>query len=249
MYVQIPIFSGYANIAICPGHGTVCYMMDNVEKNQNLYSEMNPKSYTFLPFYANHHYILYPTSDDKMDDGVVYFYSEKVMKEHILGHLETEYVTGRSLSVTVSTVAAPSVTTPQADCFEQFQEIDNVSSDYNKVEKQKNKLKKIQKTKKNKKKNKITLNDDTSPMDDGSNDSWNTVNFKKSKKIQKKLKTQKYNNEQILQNKFSQNKFSLLKDDKDPKEDFHESKSTILQCTSTIATKQSRLGFNKNIWE
>merc|ERR1712048_1486284 len=103
----------------------------------------------------------------------------------------TEYVTGRALSVTVSTVAAPSVTTPQADCFEQFQEIDNVSSDYNKVEKQKNKLKKIQKTKKNKKKNKITLNDDTSPMDDGSNDSWNTVNFKKSKKIQKKLKTQK----------------------------------------------------------
>ena len=107
MYVQIPIFSGYANIAICPGNGTVCYMIDDVQKNQNLYSEMNPKSQTFLPFYENHHYVLYPTAEDKIDDGVLYFHSEDIMKEYILEHLGTQYVTGRSLSVTVSTVAAP----------------------------------------------------------------------------------------------------------------------------------------------
>ena len=121
MYVQIPIFSGYANIAICPANGTVCYMIDDVQKNQNLYSEMNPKSKTFLPFYENHHYVLYPTTDDKVDDGILYFHSEELMKEYILEHLGTKYVTGRSLSVRVSTVAAPDFTTAKAEGSEHCQ--------------------------------------------------------------------------------------------------------------------------------
>ena len=121
MYVQIPIFSGYANIAICPGHGTVCYMIDDVQKNQNLYSEMNAKSTTFLPFYENHHYILYPTAEGKLDDGVLYFHSEELMKKHILGNLGTEYVTGGSLAITASKEAAPDVTNAMEDSIEQCQ--------------------------------------------------------------------------------------------------------------------------------
>ena len=145
MYVQIPIFSGYANIAICPGHGTNCYMIDDVQKNQNLYSEMNAKSYTFLPFYPNHHYILYPTTDDKMDDGVLFFHSEELMKKHILEHLGTQYVTGRTLSVTVSSRAAPNVTTPMVDGNEHCQEFNTV------CEKNKQNEKKILKNKNTKK--------------------------------------------------------------------------------------------------
>ena len=110
MYVQIPIFSGYANIAICPANGTVCYMIDDVQKNQNLYSEMNPKSKTFLPFYENHHYVLYPTTDDKVDDGILYFHSEELMKEYILEHLGTKYVTGRSLSLALYLACKASLT-------------------------------------------------------------------------------------------------------------------------------------------
>ena len=148
MYVQIPIFSGYANIAICPGHGTNCYMIDDVQKNQNLYSEMNAKSYTFLPFYPNHHYILYPTTDDKMDDGVLFFHSEDLMKKHILEHLGTQYVTGRTLSVTVSTRAAPNVTTPMVDGNEHCQEFNTV---YEKNKQNEKKILKNKNTKKNKK--------------------------------------------------------------------------------------------------
>ena len=154
MYVQIPIFSGYANIAICPGHGTNCYMIDDVQKNQNLYSEMNAKSYTFLPFYPNHHYILYPTTDDKMDEGVLFFHSEDLMKKHILEHLGTQYVTGRTLSVTVSTRAAPNVTTPMVYGNEHCQEFNTVYENNKQNEKKiiKNKnTKKIQKEKPTKK--------------------------------------------------------------------------------------------------
>ena len=148
MYVQIPIFSGYANIAICPGHGTTCYMIDDVQKNQNLYSEMNAKSYTFLPFYPNHHYILYPTTDEKMDYGVLVFPSEEIMKKHILEHLGTQYVTGRTLSVTVSTIAAPNVTTPMVDGTEHCQELNTVHEKNKQNEK---KILKNKNTKKNKK--------------------------------------------------------------------------------------------------
>ena len=150
MYVQIPSFSGYANIAICPGHGTVCYMIDDVEKNQNLYLENTAKAYTFLPFYSNHHYILYPTCVEKRDIGVLYFGSEEVMKKHILSHLGTEHVTGRSLSVSVSTVAGTNVETPSADNFEQYQEINTVSQNSNQV-KQNKKPKKPKKSQKNNK--------------------------------------------------------------------------------------------------
>ena len=148
MYVQIPIFSGYANIAICPGHGTVCYMIDDVQKNQNLYSEMNAKSNTFLPFYENHHYILYPTAEGKLDDGILYFPSEELMKKHILRNLGTVYVTGRSLSITVSNEAAPNVKNPMVDDSEYGQK-----KLYSTVENMKNekKNKKKQKLKKNSK--------------------------------------------------------------------------------------------------
>ena len=163
MYVQVPIFSGYANIAIYPGHGTTCYMIDDVQKNQNLYSEMNAKYNTFLPFYENHHYILYPTSEGKLDDGVLYFHSEELMKKHILKNLGTEYVTGRSLTVTVSTEAAPNSTQPMAEGSGHSQEEfrDNVIRKEIENETKNQKYKNTKKSKKNKNekkniKNKIT---------------------------------------------------------------------------------------------
>ena len=240
MYVQIPIFSGYANIAICPGHGTVCYMMDNVEKNQNLYSEMNAKSYTFLPFYSNHHYILYPTYDDIMDYGVLYFHSEEVMKKHILGHLGTEHVTGRSLSVSVSTVAAPSVTNPPAD-VEESQEIfhNTVSKNSNKVDnKKQNKITK--KLKNNKKHKKISLSDTSSMEVESKNDSWNTVHYKKVKKTQKNIKKQNKINTKIPQIEIH-NRFSLMNKNLETKNDLIEIRSTQkLDSLTATAEKQSR---------
>ena len=198
MYVQIPIFSGYANIAICPGHGTVCYMIDDVQKNQNLYSEMNAKSTTFLPFYENHHYILYPTAEGKLDDGVLYFHSEELMKKHILGNLGTEYVTGRSLTITASEEAAPDVTNAMEDSLEQCQkEVNNTVITKNienekKNIKNKNTIKNIKNknTKKNKNiKNKKELNLEFSTANATKHcteNSWNTVTNKKSTKLNKK---------------------------------------------------------------
>ena len=237
MYVQIPIFSGYANIAICPGHGTVCYMMDNVEKNQNLYSEMNAKSYTFLPFYSNHHYILYPTYDDIMDYGVLYFHSEEVMKKHILGHLGTEHVTGRSLSVSVSIVAAHSMTNPPADDEESQEIFHNTVS--NKVDnKKQNKItKKLQNNKKHKK---ISLSDTSSMEEESKNDSWNTVHYKKVKKTQKNIKKQNKINTKIPQIEIH-NRFSLMNKNLETRNDLIEIKSTQkLDSFRATAEKQSR---------
>ena len=47
--------------------------------------------------------------------------SEELMKEYILEHLGTKYVTGRSLSVRVSTDAAPDFTTAKAEGSEHCQ--------------------------------------------------------------------------------------------------------------------------------
>ena len=211
MYVQIPIFSGYANIAICPGHGTVCYMIDDVQKNQNLYSEMNAKSTTFLPFYENHHYILYPTAEGKLDDGVLYFHSEELMKKHILGNLGTEYVTGRSLTITPSEEAAPDVTNAMEDSFEQSQKKVNNTVITKNIENEKKKLKN-KNTKKNKNiKNKKKLNLEFSTANATKHckeNSWNTVTNKKSTKLNKK----NIKKERKDENRLKHNKFFVLRD-------------------------------------
>ena len=213
MYVQIPIFSGYANIAICPGHGTVCYMIDDVQKNQNLYSEMNAKSNTFLPFYENHHYILYPTAEGNLDDGILYFHSEELMKKYILGKLGTEYVTGRSLSITVSNVAAPDVNNPMVDDSEHGQEklyctVENIENQ-KKIIKNKNQ-KNIKNNKTNKKisvTSNISIGDDTQHCLENSMNTVSNKRLQKPKKNTKKKTTKKIHN---FENRLERNKFFLL---------------------------------------
>ena len=213
MYVQLPIFSGYANIAICPGHGTNCYMIDDVQKSQNLYSEMNAKSNTFLPFYENHHYILYPTAEGKLDDGILYFHSEELMKKYILGSLGTEYVTGRTLSITVSKEAAPDVKNPMVDDSEHGQEklyctVENIENQ-KKIIKNKNQ-KNIKNNKTNKKisvTSNISIGDATQQCLENS---MNTVSNKKLLKPKKNTKKKTTTNIHNFENRLEHNKFFLL---------------------------------------
>ena len=222
MYVQIPIFSGYANIAICPGHGTTCYMIDDVQKNQNLYSEINAKSNTFLPFYENHHYILYPTAEGNLDDGILYFHSEELMKKYILGSLGTEYVTGRTLSITVSKEAAPDVKNPMVDEHEHSQEklysnVENIENS-KKIIKNKNskkiiKNKNSKKNKNNKTNKKISVTFNI-PIRDATQHcletSMNTVFDKKLPKTKKNINKKTTKKIHSLENSLEHNKFFVL---------------------------------------
>ena len=69
MNVQIPIFPGFSNIAICPGPfpGISVCILDKIGKEDHLSSELQEISFKYLPYYQNHVYILFPDNDKEIE--------------------------------------------------------------------------------------------------------------------------------------------------------------------------------------
>ena len=116
MNVQIPIFPGFSNIAICPGPfpGISVCILDKIGKEDHLSSELQEISFKYLPYYQNHVYILFPNNDEEMEK-VYFFGSDDDMQRHLHYHLGSRQVHGRYLNVTVSKQWVPHLTVQLVD--------------------------------------------------------------------------------------------------------------------------------------
>jgi len=85
MNVLFPNFSGYTNVAVCRSDNpklTSCYVVDAGIKtiSDNLISD---GSFTYLPFYPGHLYIMY-RGNGKEVDKVIGFQSEVDLRKHFV---------------------------------------------------------------------------------------------------------------------------------------------------------------------
>ena len=90
MYLQLPNFEGFANIAICPqksSSSALCYLF----KTSGNPSFAMEEDVTYLPLFAGHLYIMYD-SYCQSERKVNYFQSEEAMKEYLHTQLRTPVV-------------------------------------------------------------------------------------------------------------------------------------------------------------
>ena len=155
MNVQVPIFPGFSNIAICPGsfpESGVC-ILDKIDKTEHLSLELQETSFKYIPYYANHVYILFPDNGDQMGN-VFYFGSHGEMQRHLHYHIGSSQVHGRYLDAIVSKEWVPHLTVPMEVIVFGYESKENISEIRKKITKN-HKTTKIQKNHKTTKFQKI----------------------------------------------------------------------------------------------
>ena len=95
MNIQLPVFAGFTNFAICRSDSlktTGCYVINAGLKkiSDELISD---GTYTYLPFVPGHLYFMYRGNGKKVDQ-VKSFQSEVDLRAHLLDYYGTPWISG-----------------------------------------------------------------------------------------------------------------------------------------------------------
>ena len=95
MNIQLPVFAGFTNYAICRSDSlkmTGCFVVDAGLKT--ISDELSSDgTYTYLPFVPGHLYFMYRGNGKKVDQ-VKSFQSEVDLRAHLLDYYGTPWISG-----------------------------------------------------------------------------------------------------------------------------------------------------------
>ena len=95
MNIQLPVFAGFTNYAICRSDDprmTSCYVVDTGFKTISDYL-VSDGTYACLPFFPGHLYYMYRGNGKKVDQ-VKSFQREVDLRSHLLEYYGTPWISG-----------------------------------------------------------------------------------------------------------------------------------------------------------